>query len=154
MRVESQPTTSSNNYLGYVSAFINPFESRVRELLKNLKHLAEQKDVLELRNGRLARNEVGVSSKPLERQQTSYLVDDSPIYGRDDEKDEMVKFLLSNNDSGNQTSTPVSSIVGLGGMGKTTFAKLMYNDRRIEDHFKLKAWVYVCKHSCCMAVIN
>ncbi|XP_058762051.1 putative disease resistance RPP13-like protein 1 isoform X2 [Vicia villosa] len=141
IRAESQPTTSRNNYFGYVSSFINPFESRVKELLKNLKHLAEQKDVLELKNGSLARNEVGVSSKPLERPQTSYLVDASQIYGRDDEKDEMIKFLLSNNGSDNQT--PVSSIVGLGGMGKTTFAKLVYNDSRIENHFELKAWVYV-----------
>ncbi|XP_058721828.1 putative disease resistance RPP13-like protein 1 isoform X2 [Vicia villosa] len=141
IRAESQPTTSRNNYFGYVSTFINPFESRVKELLKNLKHLAEQKDVLELKNGSLTRNEVGVSSKPLERPQTSYLVDASRIYGRDDEKDEMIKFLLSNNGSDNQT--PVSSIVGLGGIGKTTFAKLVYNDSRIENHFEHKAWVYV-----------
>ncbi|XP_058721836.1 putative disease resistance RPP13-like protein 1 [Vicia villosa] len=144
MRAESQPTTSRNNYFGYVSAFINPFESRIKELLKNLKHLAEQTDVLELKSGALARNEVGVSSKPLERLPTSYLVDASRIYGRDDEKDEMVKILLSSNGSDNQT--PVSSIVGLGGMGKTTFAKLVYNESRIEDHFELKAWVYVSEY--------
>ncbi|CAI8596059.1 unnamed protein product [Vicia faba] len=82
MRAESQPSTSSNNYFSYVSAFINPFESRIKELLKNLKHLDEQKDVLELKNGSLARNEVGVSSKPLERLPTSYLVDASRIYAK------------------------------------------------------------------------
>lgn len=97
--VESQPTTS-NNVFSYISAFINPFESRIKELLKNLESLVEQKDRLELKNGTCACNEVGVSLK--ERMPTSYLVDESGIYGRDDDKDKMIKTLLSNNGSGNQ----------------------------------------------------
>ncbi|XP_058784919.1 putative disease resistance RPP13-like protein 1 [Vicia villosa] len=140
MRLESQPSTS-NNFFSYVSAFINPFESRIKEMIKSLKHLAEQKDVLELKNGTCARNEVGVSLKLVERLPTSCLLGGSDIYGRDNDKDEMIKILLSNNGGGNRT--PVSSIVGLGGMGKTTFAKLVYNESRIEEHFELKAWVYV-----------
>lgn len=139
MRVETQPSTSS--IFNFIPTFINPFKSRLNELIKSLDCLAEQKDKLELKKGAWAHNGVGVGSRPLERLPTTYLVDTSQIYGRDADKDEMIKFLLSRN--GNDNQVPVVSIVGLGGMGKTTFAKLVYNEHVIEEHFDLKAWVHV-----------
>ncbi|GAU29438.1 hypothetical protein TSUD_150080 [Trifolium subterraneum] len=140
-KAESQPSTSYN-IVNFIPTFTNPFESRIKELIKSMHSLIEQKDKLQLKNQMYAGNAVGFNLKPSGIEETTCLVDASGIYGRGGDTEEMIKILLSS-ENGSSNKTPIISIVGLGGMGKTTFAKVVYNDNKIEEHFELKAWVYV-----------
>jgi hypothetical protein len=49
----------------------------------------------------------------------------------------VVKLLLDQQD---QRNVQVLPIIGMGGLGKTTLAKMVYNDSNIQKHFELKMW--------------
>uniref|UniRef100_A0A803LGM6 Uncharacterized protein n=1 Tax=Chenopodium quinoa TaxID=63459 RepID=A0A803LGM6_CHEQI len=62
------------------------------------------------------------------------------IIGRDDDKRLLIDTLL---DTTVEENVSVVSIVGIGGLGKTTLAQLVYNDYKIKREFPLKMWVCV-----------
>ncbi|KAF2307893.1 hypothetical protein GH714_033168 [Hevea brasiliensis] len=75
-----------------------------------------------------------------ERQMTHSFIDASNVIGREQARNDIIETLLQCVDGENVSIIP---IVGIGGIGKTTLAKLVYNDQRIATHFELKLWVCV-----------
>ena len=69
---------------------------------------------------------------------TNSLVNESEICGRRKEKEELLNILLSNDDD-----LPIYAIWGMGGLGKTTLAQLVYNEERVIQQFGLRIWVCV-----------
>ncbi|KAJ6745260.1 hypothetical protein OIU74_028026 [Salix koriyanagi] len=63
------------------------------------------------------------------------------FFGREDEKKKVMSFLLNSNDE--IESVSVISVVGMGGLGKTTFSQTIFNDEQVNLHFGLKLWVSV-----------
>ena len=135
--MESDSQTTATQVPNIIPALLNSsgegIESRVKGVTETLVVLAKKKAVLGLKEG--------VGENLSERWPTTSLVDESKVYGRDDNKEKIVDFLLSRNASGNKIG--VIALVGIGGIGKTTLAQLAYNDRRVEECFDLKAWVCV-----------
>ncbi|KAK6776642.1 hypothetical protein RDI58_027643 [Solanum bulbocastanum] len=113
--------------------FLN-IKEKLEDTIETLKDLQEQIGLLGLKV------HFG-STKQETRTPSTSLVDDSDIFGRQKEIKDLVDRLLSEDASGgNLTVVP---IVGMGGAGKTTLAKVVYNDEKVKDHFGLKAWYCV-----------
>ncbi|XP_062173914.1 putative disease resistance RPP13-like protein 1 [Alnus glutinosa] len=115
------------------SRFVKEVESKIKELLDRLDFLVKQKENIGLRGG--------VGGNPSERLPTTSLIEESSICGRDFEKETIINSLLSDDASGSEIG--VIAIVGMGGIGKTTLAQLVYNDNRVKEHFDLEVWVCV-----------
>ncbi|XP_026656901.2 putative disease resistance protein RGA4 [Phoenix dactylifera] len=75
-----------------------------------------------------------------DRPQSHSYVDGSEVIGREEDIEKIVKLLL---DHENNQNVAVLPIVGMGGLGKTTLAQLIYNDERVQKHFQPRIWVCV-----------
>ncbi|XP_027335667.1 putative disease resistance protein RGA3 [Abrus precatorius] len=72
--------------------------------------------------------------------ETCSFVLESDIIGRDDSKAEIISLLRQPHEN---QKVSVIAIVGIGGLGKTALAQLVYNDLEVQNSFEKLIWVCV-----------
>ncbi|KAK9159854.1 hypothetical protein Syun_006195 [Stephania yunnanensis] len=115
---------------------IKAINKRLADIYENMKLL--QLVQLEPPNNDQSGNSSGFG----DNRETASDVNESAVIGRDKDKEKIIKMLINDDDAA-AAALSVIAIVGLGGIGKTTLAQLVYNDGAVKKHFELKAWVCV-----------
>ncbi|XP_020114698.1 putative disease resistance protein RGA3 isoform X1 [Ananas comosus] len=80
----------------------------------------------------------GVASAPQQRPTSAFPLENQ-FFGRKEERGRILQWLL---ESGDQSEI-LLSVVGDGGVGKTTLAQSIYNETKVADRFELRMWVCV-----------
>ncbi|XP_027335271.1 putative disease resistance protein RGA1 isoform X2 [Abrus precatorius] len=107
---------------------------KIKEIRESFNVVVEDMDKLNLSPGSL------VKQTSSEWRETCSFVLESDIIGRDDSKKEIITLLRQPHEN---RKVSVIAIVGLGGLGKTTLAQLVYNDLEVQNFFDKKMWVCV-----------
>lgn len=68
------------------------------------------------------------------------------ILGRDEDRRAISKMLVEPEESHENEKVSLIGIVGVGGIGKTAVAQLVYNSEEVDEFFDVKIWVYVSEN--------
>ncbi|KAG5223703.1 disease resistance protein [Salix suchowensis] len=128
-----------NRLRSFSSLVQNPLVFRFK-MAHKLKNVREKFDYIAMEKNKFKLTD-GVGENEADRfdwRITSSYVNKTEIYGRDKEKEALISMLLANSDD-----LSVYAIHGMGGLGKTTLAQLVYSDASVEGRFDLRIWVCV-----------
>ena len=106
---------------------------RMREVRERLENISKQRQEFSFTAGNSS-----YAQQVIDDRATSSEVIEVDVLGRDQDKQKVMTLLSQASSSSDFIILP---IYGIGGIGKTTLAKLVFNDAHFMDYEK--AWVYV-----------
>ncbi|XP_070663554.1 putative disease resistance RPP13-like protein 1 [Malus domestica] len=111
--------------------------SEMKKITERLQDISERKDKFGLKD-------TGTSAKESRRLPSSDVLDEKLVVGRDGDKGKIIELLSRKYEHAGAVNFDVVAIVGMAGVGKTTLAQLVFNNKDdAMKEFELKVWVSV-----------
>lgn len=130
---------SKSEMIRHLFSYSNPLVFRI-SLSHKLKETRERLDEVAADRTKFHLSEQREEKHTIRRATHSYVCA-SEVVGRDVDKENIIHLLME--PCGNLNNVSVIPICGIGGLGKTTLAKLVYNDESVKKHFRLRIWVCI-----------
>ncbi|CAL9116031.1 unnamed protein product, partial [Musa acuminata var. zebrina] len=109
-------------------------QSKLDEYTTEIKHFIDKLD----------NDEKQMITSVVPRTTTSFPIE-TQVFGRDEQLNQLLGLLMQSADGSGSSDNSISTltIVGIGGVGKTTLAQEACNHERVKDYFHPKVWVCV-----------
>ncbi|XP_031374309.1 putative disease resistance protein RGA3 [Punica granatum] len=127
---------SSSNQLIYAYKMIR----RVKDIRERIDAILNDVIRFEIEADNNLIGSLGLVERRVRPRTHGFESEDQYVIGREKDKKEVIEFLLNPDFEENVSILP---IVGIGGLGKTTLARLVFNDESVKEYFELKIWVCV-----------
>ncbi|KAL7122811.1 hypothetical protein ACP275_01G067200 [Erythranthe tilingii] len=114
--------------------------TRMNEVLEKLDAVAAERAKFHLSEMAFLERPTEVAAAAATRE-TGSIMNKSQVYGREEDTAKIVDILVNQVNDNEEIS--ILPVIGVGGLGKTTFAQLVYNDERVVRHFEKRIWVCV-----------
>ncbi|KAF7851343.1 hypothetical protein BT93_L4118 [Corymbia citriodora subsp. variegata] len=122
----------------WITKFILHFK-----MAHEMKELRERLDWIDKERAQFNLSNTVYEKTIVPRRKTHSFVPTSNVIGRNEEKENIIEFLRTSDDARDE-NIAVLPIIGMGGIGKTTLTKLVYDDERVEEHFENnQVWLFM-----------
>ncbi|KAL3507459.1 hypothetical protein ACH5RR_032841 [Cinchona calisaya] len=122
-------------------AFRFKMANKIQNINSKLKSVSEEATYLKLLSQNGARDAIALSLNGYRKgRETVSVTIDPSFVGRDDDASNIITRLTT---TSNNERVSIIPIVGMGGIGKTTLARKVFNHLKIEKHFDSRIWVCV-----------